>query len=346
MVPSRRGLYDIESVGEPAALVNLRERVMAVEITRRADGPTHRIPPPRAAGSTPQHLSPDEIRFFDENGYLVLRNRIGGRLLERLREAGDAWIRQGMRPDAGEDFKFQDVNGQPTMFRVDYLHNKEQPASLELLGCPEVLAVAESFCGPNFVPTYESMVFKQEGNGAAIQWHQDACHPGTYRIFNLDVYLDASKAGAGALKVVPGSNWRRQDICLIKDEHGWTPPGAIDVEMEPGDVLLHDVMVVHGSEQTEGNALRRTIYYEFRAAEEIIEDGPWDREWIDRRLRLVPLALRRYRDAYPAAAHFEWRASSEFRPTTTGEEDAELRIAHEVHMSGAYCSAGDAPGKQ
>jgi len=116
----------------------------------------------------------------------------------------------------------------------------------------------------------------------------------------------------------------------------------ITVEMEPGDVLLHDVMVVHGSEEVEGKALRRTIYYEFRAAEEILADGPWDREWIDRRLRLVPLALRRYKQAFPEREQFQWRISSEFCPQVTSDEQYELKVAHVVHSGGTYCSAGNA----
>ena len=112
--------------------------------------------------------------------------------------------------------------------------------------------------------------------------------------------------------------------------------------MAPGDVLLHDVMVVHGSEPVVGTALRRTLYYEFRAAEEILEDGPWDRNWIDRRLRLIPLALRRHREAFPAAAQFDWRITSEFRPAPGADEAEELRVAHVVNMPGSYCSAGDA----
>ncbi len=66
-----------------------------------------------------------------------------------------------------------------------------------MLGAPQVLAVAESLCGRNFVPTYESMVFKQEGDGEKIRWHQDAVHPRNHRIFNYDLYLDASRKGAG-----------------------------------------------------------------------------------------------------------------------------------------------------
>lgn len=292
------------------------------------------------------HLSQEQVQFFDDHGYLILRNWIPGDLLERLRGAGAAWIKNGLNAGEGDpntvDYKFANRANGRVMFRVDYLHNKGQAASLELLGSPYVLGVAESLCGPNFVPTYESMVFKQQGDGEAIPWHQDAVHPRKYRIFNFDLYLDASHAGGGALRVIPGTHVHKQDVCYIADTHGWTHPDAITVEMEPGDVLLHDVMIVHGSERTEGNALRRTIYYEFRAAEEILEDGPWDRTWIDQRLRLVPLGLRRFQQTFPNESQFRWNVSDEFRTHISDDEETELKIAHIVHMSGSFCSAGNA----
>jgi len=300
--------------------------------------------PPRPAPAAPRsrfHLTEEQINFFDENGYLVLRQWVTGPLLEHLQAAGSQWIEQGQGQSVGDDYNFAKRAHGEVLFRVNYLHDKGQAASLELLGSPQVLAVAESLCGENFVPTYESMVFKQEGDGEQIPWHQDAVHPRRHRVFNLDLYLDRSRIGAGALRVVPGTQKRILDICDIRDHYGWDAPGVIQVEMEPGDVLLHDVMVLHGSEPTSGNALRRTVYYEFRSAEGILEDGPWDHAWIDRRLRLVPLGLRRFEQSSLGAA-FEWRVSAEFRPHFTGDEQAELKVAHLVHSPGTYCSAGNA----
>ena len=296
---------------------------------------------------SPYHLSEEQIAFFDENGYLILRNWIPQELLKRLQAAAKAWIEQGMQAKEGDpesvDYIFAKREQGRVMYRVNYVHNKGQVASLELLGSPQLLAVAESLCGPNFVSTYESMVFKQEGDGAAIKWHQDAIHPHQkYRIFNYDLYLDASRADGGALRVIPKTQQQRQDICDLTEKWGWNAPGMVTVEMEPGDVLLHDVMVVHGSEQVEGKDLRRTIYYEFRPAEEILEDGPWDREWIDRRMRLIPLGLKRYQQAFPDQDQFQWNVAPEFRPQVTGDEEAELKIAHVVGLPGSFCSAGDA----
>ena len=291
-------------------------------------------------------LTPEQIAFYDENGYLVLRNWIPQPMLKRLQTAGETWIANGLAATEDDphspDYRFAERPHGKTMWRVDYLHNKGQVASLELLGSPQVLEVAQSLCGSDFVPTYEAMVFKQEGDGAVVMWHQDAVHTRRYRIFNYDLYLDESRSGGGALWVIPKSQIQKQDVCRLTDDYGWEVPGSIEVEMTAGDVLLHDVMVVHGSPHTEGNRLRRTIYYEFRAAEEIVQDGPWDRTWIDQRMRLIPLGLKRYEDQYPADEQFEWNVSDEFRPVMSSDEEAELRVVHKVHMPGSYCSAGDA----
>lgn len=293
------------------------------------------------------HLTPTEIARFDTQGYLVLRDRIPADLLDRLRHAADAWIADGraLNEDhpAASDYQWAARGGGRRMFRVDYLHGKAQPASLELLGSPAVLGIAESLAGPNVVPTYESLVFKDEGDGAAIDWHQDAVHPRTHRIFNVDVYLDASRAGEGALRVAPGSHLAPVDVCQLQEEYGWDAPGVIQVELEPGDVLVHDVMVVHGSEAVTGNRLRRTIYYEFRAAEQIAAEGPWDAEWVDRRLRLLPLGLREHERAKPEAEQFAWNIAPTFAPVVGDDEAHELRIAHLVHSPGSYCSAGSVP---
>lgn len=159
------------------------------------------VPSPRL--KSPFHLTGEQITFFDENGYLVLRGRLQGELLRRLQEAGTLWLEQTETarqallkdPDAQTpDYIFaKRGNGQKVPFRVNYLHNKNHPASLEALGSPEILGIAESLAGRNFVPTYESMVFKMPGDGEIVPWHQDAVFEARrHRVFNIDIYLDAA----------------------------------------------------------------------------------------------------------------------------------------------------------
>ena len=303
---------------------------------------------PAGAPRTPLHLTTEQVEFYDTHGYLVLRNFVDAAQVERLRAASLDWMAEGQRlgpAEAGSDYNFAVRQVGEVLYRVNYLHAKTPQgpnASLELLGRPEVLAVAESLCGPNFVPTYESLVFKGEGDGEQIPWHQDAVHPRNWRIFNLGLYLDASRIGAGALRVVPGSQRQILDVCTIREHYGWDAPGVEQIELEPGDALLHDVMVLHGSEATAGNALRRTLYFEFRAAEQVQAEGPWDADWLERRLRLIPLALDARTQVSPEAPAFAWRPDDTLRPARLESSEAELKVAHGVHTPGMWCSAGDA----
>jgi ectoine hydroxylase-related dioxygenase (phytanoyl-CoA dioxygenase family) len=282
-------------------------------------------------------LSDEQIASFDRDGYLVLRGLVPPALLQRLRNAAERWVAQASEDDA--DHLYATRDGSRALWRIDYLHAKGEHASLELLGSPEVLGVAESLCGPDFVPTYESMVVKQPGAGAPVAWHQDAVHPRRHRLVNIDVYLDDARIGSGALRVVPGSQVTAHDVCEVADTHGWEPPGFVEVGMSAGDVLLHDVMVLHGSEPTSGSAdLRRTLYYEFRPAAHVIEEGPWDASWVEQRQRLVALALRAHAAAFANAPAFAWAPAQ--APGPIGDDDTELRVAHTVHTPGSWCSAG------
>ncbi|MGE3809983.1 MAG: phytanoyl-CoA dioxygenase family protein [Candidatus Nanopelagicales bacterium] len=282
-------------------------------------------------------LTAEQVAAFDRDGYLVLRDRIPADLVERLQDATARWL------DTAEEGKADHLyanrpNGR-VLWRIDYIHDKGEPVTLELLGSPAVLGIAESLAGPDFVPTYESLVVKVPGDGAAVPWHQDAVHERRHRLFNVDVYLDHSRAGAGALHVVPGSQKQRTDACSLAETYGYDLPGAIEVEMRPGDVLIHDDMVVHGSPATgEGSSLRRTIYLEFRAAQSILEDGPWSPEWMDARLRLLPLALAE--NELQHGTSWEWAVSDGLRPKSLGDKETELRVVHTAHTPGEWCSAG------
>jgi hypothetical protein len=278
---------------------------------------------------TPLSLTPAQVDRFDAEGHLVLRDRIPPGLLARLRAAADRWTAM---PPTGDHLFSGGV-----LWRVDYLHDKGEQASLELLGSPEVLGIAESLAGPDLVPTYESLVVKVEGRGAPVPWHQDAVHARRHRLFNVDVYLDAALPRQGALRVVPGSQRARTDACHLRDEHGWDVPGAVEVPMAPGDVLVHDDMVVHGSPPTTGSPLRRTVYLEFRPAASVLEDGPWDDAWLAARMRLLPAALAAHAAARPDTPGHDWRPSAHLVP---GGDGVDLRVAHGVHTPGEWCSAG------
>jgi hypothetical protein len=45
---------------------------------------------------TSYKLTPEQLAFYDENGYLLLRNGVPDAMLERLQAAGRAWTDDGI----------------------------------------------------------------------------------------------------------------------------------------------------------------------------------------------------------------------------------------------------------
>jgi len=64
---------------------------------------------------------------------------------------------------------------------------------------------------------------------------------------------------------------------LTKD--GFRKVGAVPVEVQPGDVILHNILILHGSPACK-SPLRRTVYYEYRAIEQELKMGPHKPEYI------------------------------------------------------------------
>jgi hypothetical protein len=54
-------------------------------------------------------------------------------------------------------------------------------------------------------------------------------------------------------------------------------------------------MTVHYSEKNTSEHPRYTWYLEFRTKEQLLNDSPWDQEWIERRRALWVYALKNYR---------------------------------------------------
>ncbi|WJH33418.1 hypothetical protein N6H14_25700 [Paenibacillus sp. CC-CFT747] len=80
--------------------------------------------------------------------------------------------------------------------------------------------------------------------------------------------------------------------------------------MQAGDVILHDITVVHGSPSGDGNALRRTVYYEFRPGETEAEFGPHTLEYLPLKQHMLLDCLERRK----AAAYAHGETAFEYRP--------------------------------
>ena len=231
------------------------------------------------------------------DGYTRLRNAISAELLQRWRRLAENLEVQALGAYARAEqlhgaCVIEDPVG-PRLMRADDILGYDTDAVLDLLACPAMLAVARDLCGPGAVPLQLDILYKHQHPHPVILWHQGAAHPRGYPYLNVGVYLDDADAGDGCLKYVPGTQHKLEDICTLAETHGWDIPGVVEQPARAGDILVQDMMVLHGSAPKRSPGVRRTIYIELRPAAGILESGAQSEQWARLRQRWMGLVKRR-----------------------------------------------------
>lgn len=186
-----------------------------------------------------------------ETAELIARWQAGGRSPDFWSAPGDSG-----RPDI--------------LYRIHRLE-QNSPAVCTLLASRKLLAAVESIVGPGARATACALTIKMPEHGLPVPWHRDPIKVRPGCVFNFSIYLDRSSTDNGCLGVVPKSH-RLPDCDLPAAE---PPPGWVPLEAETGDVLVHDVRILHGSLGCRGNRLRRAIVVEFQPSGLVVGDrGP------------------------------------------------------------------------
>ncbi|MFT5222474.1 MAG: phytanoyl-CoA hydroxylase [Glaciecola sp.] len=277
-----------------------------------------------------------EAKAFREQGFVKLSGVLDADELEALQTETRAQIDAGPLREPHGDFRLKQLpDGRDAFFRIQFLADKQMinDSLLQVMGHPRILELSETIIGPDWGLYGSAMVFKGEDGGAAIEAHRDAPLDArhfapSHVYFNVDVYLDRADASSGALWVMPRSQLTEDVRGMVAA--GIEQPGFIEVPMEPGDVLFHDAMLLHGSPPTPpGSPLRRVLYYSFQSYEWMAREGVLpgfevNRDWIARNLKLVEHAVERRRAARPTERQCSRTLPANWR-AEVDEAELELR---------------------
>ncbi len=140
----------------------------------------------------------------------------------------------------------------------------------ELIRDPRILDPVEDILGPDILCWGSGFFIKNAHDPARVTWHQDSTYWGLSKpdIVTAWVAFTPSTTENGCMRVIPQTHTlqqlphqdtfapdnllsRGQEIAVDVDESR-----AVDVVLHPGQMSLHHVMLVHGSERN-GSALRR-----------------------------------------------------------------------------------------
>jgi hypothetical protein len=127
---------------------------------------------------------------------------------------------------------------------------------------PAILDAVEDVIGPNILCWSTTFFTKEARSPSFVSWHQDATYWGlsTDDVITAWVAFADAPVESGAMKFWPGSHLKKQlehrdtfdkdnlltrgqEIAVEVDE-----AQAVDIELSPGQMSLHHVRLVHGSE--------------------------------------------------------------------------------------------------
>ena len=245
-------------------------------------------------------ITDEQVQFFDENGYLIVKDVLDRAELKELHAGSDLLVREGNPEDPQLDYQYLPgtVTGNITLKRIDYVVDKAL-AFRVLMGHPRILRTVEALTSADLIPTWDAMVFKMPYEGILKAWHRDAAVDFAYDvpIFNVDFYLDESDKDT-ALWAIPGSHrWSHERAADYLGAETFEFPEAKPLYMQPGDVLFHEIRLLHASPLNTSPNLRRVIYYEFRTAHVEIEHGPHTPEYIPLKQDLLRCCIELRKDA-------------------------------------------------
>jgi ectoine hydroxylase-related dioxygenase (phytanoyl-CoA dioxygenase family) len=213
------------------------------------------------------------LERYRDQGYAVVKGVFAPAEVAELAAAFDRIYAQGLRHPTS--FRHRNVlfriGADPVLGRI--VRMVQWPAYFEPVLAryrtdPRVLAILEPLLGHDLKQIINQMHWKPPGAAAEFGWHQDirfrrpraAYRQPAASYVQTGIAVDPHRVANGAMRVIPGSHrlgelslggdGRVMDRTMGDDDlvrAGLDPASAVNLEMEPGDVGLWHLHLVHGS---------------------------------------------------------------------------------------------------
>ena len=197
-------------------------------------------------------------------------------------------------------------------------------ACLRTYAHPELLRVTESINGPDFAPFNEALFIKEPRIGAAVSWHQDGVTHWDSPDFDEDIHgfnFMAQVYGSTAVNgvwVLPGTHKQgKLDIkALVAESGSERLEGAVPIVCNPGDVVICNRQLLHGSFPNCGFEPRITVNFGFHKRSSVLgvmgggihsDAQVFDEEIVARRSRAIGYAIDARKQRFPDETPYQYQ---------------------------------------
>ena len=194
----------------------------------------------------PKVLTPAQIAQFHRDGYV--------HPIRVMSETQAAALRARLEA-------FEAASGGPLKGNLRHKTHLLFAWLADLVHHETILDAVEDLHGPDLFCWSSSFFIKEPRNPAFVSWHQDSTYWGLNRpdVVTAWIALSPSIKANGAMEVIPGSHrlsqiphrdtfakdnmlTRGQEVAVDVDASK-----AVMIELQPGEMSLHHVLLVHGS---------------------------------------------------------------------------------------------------
>ena len=217
-------------------------------------------------------LTSEERDFYNENGYLLKKHLVPLDWIEAIRsEIEGIHERMAAQPLEGVHNAWEEYDNPANPRRIKQLMNSElvSPTLNCILRSDTMLDIIEDLIGPNISLYHSKLLLKSSRDGTAVPWHQDYAYWKTEDnqplMVNCQLAIDRASRENGCIQYIPGSHkWGLQEHERAQQTFAMYLPGddyeradAVAVEMEPGDGVFFNALIIHGSAANTSTLERR-----------------------------------------------------------------------------------------
>lgn len=213
------------------------------EMVSKLDRDLHFFP---TGSSNPRKLTRDQVRFYNEQGYLTGLRAFQGTEVQTNRQDFDRILQKFL--DEGKD-----------SYAIDRYQDKFS-AIYDIARSSNILDYLEDIVGPNIICWATHYFCKLPGDDKGVSWHQDCSYWALTPSKTVTVWLaiDDADRENGCMRVIPRSHlhghleWKESNGAehnvltqTIENAERYGQPE--DIELKAGEFSIHSDLLVHGS---------------------------------------------------------------------------------------------------
>ena len=236
---------------------------------------------------------------FDDQGYVKLKGFLDSSVVAQARTAMEALVEQRAQQLVAAGKIASPMHAEPfetRFFRLYEEHLDDAPKSFrrelhlsglfELFFSPALLNVVEVLIGPEvrLYPNYTARPKFPDWKGTEVLWHQDGGYTEQVaedvesvelqRMVNVWTPLVPARAANGCMQFVPGTHKlgavphesREYYLEIARESLDPYVESAVDVELDPGDVVLFQNLLFHRGQPNLSKEIRWSFDWRYQDA--------------------------------------------------------------------------------